>query len=84
MDLDIGRIIEIVNSVPGGITFGAAMLWLLPRIIKKETLGKWSRSLVRKFLPMARLDGQGWRATVLYVASQAVDEADKVFEEMRG
>lgn len=78
--MEIKDVLELVNSIPGGLTFAGVLLWLLPRVIKKETAAKWVRAAIRALFSRIDMGGQGWRATVLYVAANAVDEADKIFD----
>lgn len=83
MDIDVSKIIDFANSIPGGLTAAGFLAWLLPRIIKKELAAKWARSAIRALFSRINMGGQGWRATVLYIAANMVDEADKIFDANR-
>jgi hypothetical protein len=80
VNIDIKSILDVINSIPGGLTVAGALLWLLPRVVKKETAAKWVRGAVRALFSRIDMGGQGWRATVLFIAANAVDEADKIFD----
>ena len=80
MDIDISKVIDFANSIPGGLTTAGFLSWLLPKVIKKELAAKWARCAIRVLFSRINIGGQGWRATVLYVAAAAVDEADRLFD----
>lgn len=81
MDINVGQIIEIVNSIPGGLTISGILLWIIPRFFPKEKLAGIAKKIVRTFLPKINISGEGWRATVLFIAKEVIDEADDIFEK---
>lgn len=80
MNIDINSVIDVINSIFGGLSVAGILMWLLPRVIRKEAAAKWVRAFIRAVFARVDMGGQGWRATVLFIAANAVDEADKIFD----
>lgn len=78
--MELDNIISMASGTLGGLSISGFIAFLLPRVIKKEVAAKWCRAGVRLLFAKIDMGGQGWRATVLYVMANVVDEADKLFD----